>query len=62
MIFGPFEEKNHGATIWRGNRAIISFILTEQIFIYFYCHGDQFYDQYINETDKKIILMIMVLG
>ena len=51
MIFGPFE-KNHEGTLCRGPRAVISLILTKQIFLHFYRHEDWFYDQYINKTDK----------
>ena len=53
MIFGPFEIFFLEGTIWRGYRALISFILTKQIFLHFYRHGDRFYDRYIEETVKK---------
>ena len=52
MIFGPFEKCFHEDTIWRGPRAVIYFILTKQIFLHFYCHGDRFYNQYTNKTGK----------
>ena len=61
MIFGPFE-KIHEGTLWREHRSKISFILTEIFFLHFYCHGDRFYNRYINKTDKKIILMMILLG
>ena len=62
MIFGPFENVFPEGTIWSGYRAVISFILTKQIFLHFFCHGDRFHNRYINTTDKKSILMMMVLG
>ena len=62
MIFGPFEKVFREGALWIGYRAVISFILTKQIFLHFFFHGDWFYNQYINTTDKKVILMMMVLG
>ena len=53
MIFGTFEKVYHEGTLWSGYRAVISFILTKQIFLHFFCHGDQFYNRYINTADKK---------
>ena len=61
MIFGPFE-KNYEGNLWRGHRAVISFILRRQRFLHFYRRGGWFYNQYIDKTDKKIILMMMILG
>ena len=29
MVFGPFEKVFHEGTLWSGNRAVISFILTK---------------------------------
>ena len=52
MIFGPFEKCFHGGTLWRGPRAVIYFILTKYIFLHFYHNRDQFYNRYINKTDK----------
>ena len=51
-IFGPFEKKFHEGTIWSGYRAVIHFILTKQIFLHFFCHGDRFYYLYINTIAK----------
>ena len=62
MIFGPFETVSHEGTISRGCKSVISLILTKQIFLYLFCHGDRFYNLYINTTDKKSILMMMVLA
>ena len=62
IIFGPFEKVFHEVTLWSGYRAVISFILTNQIFAHFFCHGDRFYNRYINTADKKNILIMMVLG
>ena len=61
MIFGPFEKKFHEGTLWSGYRAVISFILKKK-FLHFFRHGNWFYNRYINTTDKKSILMMMVLG
>ena len=61
IIFGSFGGEIHEGALWRGNRLVISFILTKQIFLQYYRHGDRFYDLYINETDKKSILMMMVM-
>ena len=55
MIFGPFEKVFHEGTLWSGYRAVISFILTKQIFLHFFCHGDQFYNRYLHLVDKKYI-------
>ena len=52
IIFVPFAKCFHEGTLWRGRMAVISFILTKQIFVYFYRHGDRFYSQYINKTIK----------
>ena len=54
-------KKNHEGTLCRVHRAVISFILTRQIFLHFYSHEDRFYTRYINKTEKRI-LMKMVLG
>ena len=62
IIFSPFEKVFHEGNPWIGYRALISFILTKQIFPHLFCHGDRFYNRYINTTDKKYILMMMVLG
>ena len=45
MIFGLFEKKIHEGTVWRGTIVIISFSLTKQIFVHFYCRGNRFYNQ-----------------
>ena len=52
MIFGPFEKVFHEGTLWSGYRNVISFILTKEIFLHFFCHGDQFYNRCINKTDR----------
>ena len=52
MIFGSFK-KTHEGTLRRGHRSVISYILTKQILPHFYHHGDRFYNQYIEKTDKK---------
>ena len=51
MIFGTFE-KNHEGTIWRGTRAVISVIISKNIFVHFYLRGGRFYNQYINKQIK----------
>ena len=43
-------KKIHEGTLWSGYRAVISFILTKQIFLHFFRHGDRFY---INKIGKK---------
>ena len=53
MVLVPFEKVFHEGTLWSGYRAVISFILTKQIFLHFYRHGNHFYDQYLNSVDKK---------
>ena len=53
IIFGPFETFPHEGTIWIGYRSVISFILSKRIFLHFSCHGDRFYNQYINKIDRK---------
>ena len=50
MIFGPFEKVFHEGTLWSGYRAVISFILTKQIFLHFFRHGDWFYNRYKHTT------------
>ena len=62
MIFGLIEKVFYAGNLWSVYRAVISFILTKEIFPHFFCHGDQFYNQYINTTDKKSILIMTVLG
>ena len=42
IIFGPLKKIDEG-NLWRGHRAVISFILIRQIFLHFYPHGDKFY-------------------
>ena len=61
MVFGPFEIVFYEGTRWTDFRAVISFILTKQIFLHFFRHGNQFYDRYLNSVDKKSMLMMMVL-
>ena len=56
MIFGPFGKVFHEGTLWIGYRSIISFILTKQIFLNFFRHGDWFYNRYINKIDKLMYL------
>ena len=50
MIFGPFEKVFHEGTFWSGYWAVISFILTKQIFLHFFRHGDWFYNRYKHTT------------
>ena len=52
MIFGLFEKWSLEGTLWRGPRAVISYILTKQIFVQFYRHGNWFYNWYINKTTE----------
>ena len=52
MIFGPFEKNYHEGTLWRGSRSVISFIITKQICVHFYHHGDRFYNIYIKIKNK----------
>ena len=61
VVFVPFEKAFREGTLCSGYRAIISFILTKQIFLRFYCHANQFYDRYLNLVKKLNILMMMVL-
>ena len=56
MIFGPFEKVLHEGTLWSGYRAVISFILTKQIFLHFFRHGGRFHNRYIDTADKKTYL------
>ena len=42
MIFGPFEKVFHEGTLWSGYRAVVSFILTKQIYLHFFCHRYRF--------------------
>ena len=56
IIFAPFEKCFHEVTLWRGSREVISFIITKQLFVHFYCHGDWFYKRYINKkTNTKYL-------
>ena len=55
MIFDPFE-KMHEGTLWRGPRVLIYFILTKQIFLHIYLHGDCFYNQYAKNAKNPITL------
>ena len=55
MIFGPFEKNFHEGTLWSGYRAVISFTLTKQIFLHFFCRGDRFYNRHLNLVDKIYI-------
>ena len=50
IIFGPFEKFFRDGIIWRGHIAVVSFIITKEILVHFYRHGDWFYSQYINKT------------
>ena len=59
MVFGPFEKVFHEGTLWSGYRAVIFFILTKQIFLHLFHHGNHFYNRYLNSVDKK---KYMVLG
>ena len=52
MIFGPFEKVFNEGTLWSGYRAVIYFIITKQIFLHFFRHGDRFYNRYINTADR----------
>ena len=52
IIFGPFEKVFHEGTIWSGYRSVIFFVLTKQIFLHLFRHGDRFYDRYINTIDR----------
>ena len=40
IIFGPFERCFHEGSLWKGHRALVSFILKKQIFVHFFYHGD----------------------
>ena len=62
MIFGPFEICFHEGNLWIVHRAVISFIITKQIFLHFYRHGDRFYSWYINKTDKRKYLDDNITG
>ena len=42
----------HEGNLWRGHVAVVYFILTKQIFLHFYPHGDRFYKRYINKKKK----------
>ena len=42
MIFSPFEKVVHEGTHWSGYRAVVSFILTKQIYLHFFCHRYRF--------------------
>ena len=42
-IAGTFEKVLHEDTLWRGNRAFISFILNKKVFLHIYHCGDVFY-------------------
>ena len=44
MIFGPFGKIFHEGTLWSGYRFVIYFILTKQIFLHLFRHGDRFYN------------------
>ena len=52
MVFDSFEKFFDEGSLWRGHIAVISLILTKQIFVHFYCHGVFFNKQYINKTIK----------
>ena len=62
MVFGTLEKVFREGTLWSGYRSVISFIFTKQVFLNFFRHGNQFYNQYLHSLEKKSILMIMVLG
>ena len=51
--YSVHQKKIHEGTLWSGYIAVISFILKKEIFLQFFRHGDQFYNQCINTTDKK---------
>ena len=44
MIFGPFEKVFQKGTLWSGYRAVISFILTKQIFLHLFRRAGRFYN------------------
>ena len=48
-FFGPFERCFHEGYLCRVHRAVISFIITKT-FVHLFCHGDLFYNLYINST------------
>ena len=50
MMLGPFKRCSREGYLWRGNIAVISFIISKQILEHLFCHGDRFYNQYINTT------------
>ena len=52
MILGPFEFFFHEGTLWTGYRTVIYFILTKQVFLHLFCHGDSYYNRYTNTTDN----------
>ena len=47
-IVGPFERVFHEISLWRRNRAIVSFIFHKSIFVHFHHKGDVFYNRYSN--------------
>ena len=62
MIFDPFENVFREVTLWSGYRAAIPFILTKQIFLHFFRHGDWFITDIKIQQTKNIILMMMFMG
>ena len=54
-IVGPFERVFHEISLWRRNRAIVSFIFHKSIFVHFHHKGDVFYNRYINTEEGERI-------
>ena len=42
MIFGPFEICFHESSLWRGHRAVTSFILTKEYLCIYFVMGISF--------------------
>ena len=53
IIMVLFERCFHEVSLWRGQRSVIYFILTKQVFMHFIHHWDRFYYTYINSTIRN---------
>ena len=55
-VVGPFERYFHEASLWGGNRSVISFIIHKSIMINFFHRGGIFYNAYIKSDIRTIYI------
>ena len=55
-VVGAFNKILHEGYFWNGHRALIYFILHKSILLHFLHHGTNFYEKYIESSDRKICI------